>query len=144
MMSSFNDNCQHGNIGWIYAWDLSGLRQCLRLKFLQLFAALIAYGCATIIIQPMGYLHLFVTLGSFGGNLFLSDISGIVTANVQFFQKFGRIGVGFQSCVTPFIRKRFQFSNDLLPFACLISENFWHDADSIGGLQQAIARIILA
>ena len=142
-MSSLDDNGEYGNIGRIYAWDLSGLRQCLRLKFLQLFAALIAYGCATIIIQPMGYLHLFVTLGSFGGNLFLPDVSSIVATNVQFFQKFMWIGMGFQCNVTLFIRKRFQFGDDLLPFVCLISDDFWQDADSIGGLLKPIACIIL-
>ena len=97
-----------------------------------------------IIIQPMGYLHLFVTLGPFGGNLFLADISGIVAANFQFFQEFKRIGTGFQCCVPLFLRKRFQFGDNLLPFASLITEDFWQDAYSIGSFQQSIARIVLA
>ena len=103
MMSPFDYNGEHGNIGWIYAWNSCCLCQCLRLKFLQFFAALIAYGRTMIIVQPMGYLHFFVTLGPFGGNLFLPDISGIVTTNFQFFQKFGRIGACFQCRITLFL-----------------------------------------
>ena len=84
-MSSFDDDGQNGDIGWIHARNPSRLCKCLRFELFELLAAFISDRLAGIVIKPARNTNGLVLLGSCGGDFLLADVTRVVLANPQLF-----------------------------------------------------------